>query len=316
MYISPRRLKSGSRVAIVAPSSPFKSDELLESIDVIREMGLEPVLGPNVKMLRSDGIHAASAIDRADELMWAFSDPTIGCVIAATGGNGAAETLPYLRYDTIAKSRKPFVGMSDCTALHCGIQSKSGLITFNGQSPNIRIDEGTKVNEEDTLSFKLMFEMLMSDQTWGVRSWDINTFVPRTVSPGRASGFVVGGNCDTFVHLLGTPYLPNCDGAILFIEDTGKDGGVLSRQFIHLRLAGILDNVAGVVIGQFFDVPKRLEERTPTIEDVVQEYFSDGPPCVYGFTFSHGNLTSTIPIGAKCDIDADAGVVSFDFRMA
>jgi len=315
-YISPRRLKAGSRVAVIAPSSPFKSDELSEGLDIMKEMGLEPVLGPNVKVLRSKGIHAASVIDRADELMWAFTDPKIAAVISATGGMGAGSVLPFLKFDLIAKSRKPFVGMSDITALQTGIQAQSKLITFNGQSPNIRLEEGAKINKADAESFRLMFEMLMSDQDWGERPWEINPFVPRTVSPGKASGHVVGGNCDTFVHLLGTPFMPDCEGAILFLEDVHKDGEVLARQFIHLQLAGILDQVAGIVLGEFFDVPKKLEERVPSVDDVLQEYFRDGPPCVYGYSFSHGAWTSTIPIGAQCDMHADTGIVSFNFKMA
>jgi muramoyltetrapeptide carboxypeptidase len=132
------------------------------------------------------------------------------------------------------------------------------------------------------------------------------------VASGEAEGHVVGGNLDTFVHLIGTPYLPDVDGAILFIEDVHKTGLVLDREMLHLRLAGILDRISGVVIGEFAEVPNTDDVRTPAPEDVVIEYFANGVPCVYGYSFSHGDYTSPIPIGAMCRINADTGIVSFD----
>lgn len=318
MYLAPRMLRPGDKVAIVAPASPFKTDELIESLDVIRECCLEPVLGPNVCQLRTGGIHAASLEDRVEELMWAYSDPEIKGIIVATGGNGSAGVLPYLDYELIARSRKVLLGMSDITALNNGILARSGLITVNGQSPNIRLDEGRAIREADTESFRRTLDLLMDSREWGERPFDINQYLPRTLSSGQACGTVIGGNCDTFVHLLGTPFVPNMAGTILFIEDVHKDGALLARQFLHLRLAGVLDQVAGIVIGEFAEIPKAALDKhhpSPTIEDVLEEYFCDGPPCVYGYSFSHGPLTIPIPIGAQCVMDADTGLVSFRFAM-
>lgn len=311
-------LLPGDRVAIVAPASPFKSDELVEGLDIIREAGLVPVLGPNVSGLRAKNVHAASVEDRVDELNWAFNDPSTKGVIVATGGNGSAGVLPYLDYEAIARSRKVLVGMSDITSLNNGILARTGLISINGQSPNIRLNKGRKVYEEDVASMRRTLQFLMSSQPWCDRPFDDNLYLPRTISPGQAQGTIIGGNCDTFVHLLGTPFAPNMAGCILFIEDVHKDGAILSRQFLHLKLAGVLDCVAGIVIGEFWDVPKNADSDhpSPAIEDVLEEYFADGPPCVYGYSFSHGPVTIPVPIGAQCSMDADTGQVSFQFAMA
>lgn len=304
-------------MAIVAPASPFKTDELIESLDIIKEVGLVPVLGPNVKQLRTFNVHAASVEDRVDELMWAFDDDSISGIIVATGGNGSGAILPYLDYELIAAAAKPLLGMSDITALNNGILARSDLITFNGQSPNIRLNEGRKIHDSDSESFRITLQLLMSGEAWDERPFAMNQYIPRVVSPGRARGRVVGGNCDTFVHLLGTEYFPDVKGGILFIEDVHKDGSALSRQFLHLKLAGVLDKVAGVVIGEFVDFMKSLDRDhpSPAVEDVIQEYFSDGPPCVYGYSFSHGPMTIPIPIGSDCVMDADTGMVSFNFAM-
>lgn len=318
MYLAPRMLRPGDKVAIVAPASPFKTDELIESLDVLRECCLEPVLGPNVAHLKPVNVHAAPLEDRVDELMWAFSDPEIKGVIVATGGNGSAGVLPYLDYEVIARSRKVLLGMSDITALHNGILARAGLIGISGQSPNIRLDRGRAIREADTESFRRTLDLLMDSREWGERPFEVNQYLPRTLSSGQACGTIIGGNCDTFAHLLGTPFAPNMAGTILFLEDTHKDGGLLSRQFLHLKLAGVFDQVAGIVIGEFAEVPKAGSDRdhpSPAIEDVLLEYFADGPPCVYGYSFSHGAMTLPVPIGAQCAMDADTGQVMFQFTM-
>lgn len=316
MILSPKRLRSGSRVAIVAPSGPPISDEVQAGIDIIRECGLEPVLGPCVKNLKSHASHAGSVKDRVDELNWAFSNPNVAGVIGAVGGEGAAAVLPYLDYSAIRRSRKVFVGMSDLTSINTAILKCAGLVSINGQTPSIRLDKGDKIMDRDTESFRVTLELLKSDQPWGSRPFHFNPHFPRTVSPGKASGTAVGGNLDTYVHLVGTDYMPDPEGQILFVEDVHKGGEQISRELLHLRLAGFLGRYSGSVIGEFIEVPEDISPKVPPIEDVLIEYFGSGPPCSYGYSFSHGPLTSPIPIGAECHLDADTGEVEFDFCMS
>lgn len=316
MLISPKRLRSGSKVAIVAPSGPIITDEVYAGIDIIRECGLVPVLGPCVKNLKTTAAHAASVKDRVEELNWAFSNPNISAVIGAVGGEGCAATLPYLDYNTIKNSRKPFLGMSDLTAINTAILVKSELISFNCQTPSIRLDKGSKITEKDSESFRLTLELLKSDQPWGQKPFHFNPHFPRTVSPGKTSGIVVGGNLDTFVHLVGTQYFTSPENKILFIEDIHKGPEQISRELLHLRLAGFLSRVSGIVIGEFEDVPKKTDPKVPSIEDVILEYCAHGPPCTYGYSFSHGPFTSPLPIGANCFVDADSGEVTFNFKMS
>jgi len=316
MMLSPKRLRPRDKVTLIAPASPIMADEVQCGIDILREYGLEPVLGSCVKNLRASGDHAAPLAERVEEFNSAFSDPTTRAVIASVGGVGSAAMLPYLDFAKVRASQKVFLGMSDITALCAGIQSQAGLITILGQSPSIRLDKGKKIQEADTESFRKTIELLMSDETWGTKSFDdINPFFPRTVSPGFASGHVIGGNCDTFTHMLGTKYFTDFDGAILFIEDINKGGDTLMRCFVHMQLAGMMDRVAGIVIGEFADEPKKTAPKVPTIEEAVIEHFSNGVPCSFGYSFSHGPLTSPIPIGSKCFLDADTGEVFFDFKL-
>lgn len=314
-YIAPKRLKSGDRVAIVAPASPFQTDELIAGLDIIKAAGLEPVLGANVRHLKSSDIHAAPLMDRVEELMWAFTDPDISGIITALGGLGSGGLLPYLDFNAIRESRRVLLGLSDITALNCGILAGAGLISINGQYPAIRLDEGLKLREADSESLKFTLEMMMSAKEWDQRPFDVNEYMPRTISSGKAAGHAVGCNLETLNTLLGTPFFPDIDGAILFLEDVHKDGENISRSLLQLQLAGVLDKVAGIVIGEFVDVPTKDEGKVPAIEDVLVEYLGTGVPCSYGYSFSHGANTIPIPVGAHCELDADTGEVSFQFTM-
>lgn len=315
MNVIPKKLKRGSRVALVAPSSPFDPREVMEGMDIMKEEGLVPVLGPCVKNVYSNNIHAAPIKERVIELNWAFADQSIDGVIAVTGGCGSAALLPYLDYNVIRKSRKPFLGMSDITSINTGILAKSGLISFVGQSPSIRVDKGNHIRNADTKSFRLTLNLLMSSEPWGIKPFSLSEQFPRTVCPGKSNGIAVGGNLETFSNLIGTQFLPELSNSILFIEDVGKSGISLVRSFLHLKLAGVISHANAIVLGEFCEIPKKEDDRTPSIENAIEEYFRFGPPCTYGYPFSHGPITGPIPIGAHCDVDATEGVVNFNFTM-
>lgn len=318
MYLSPKRLRAGSKVAIVAPASTFSTEDLGAGVDLLREMGLEPVMGPCVKNLKTSIFNSASVSARVEELNWAFSSPSISAVFCVRGGVGSAALLPYLDYDVIKRSRKPFVGKSDITSLSMAILEKSNLVTFNGRAASCRSDKGSIIFDSDCESVRLTLQLLMSDKPWNSAPFSINSHFPRTVSPGRARGYAIGGNCDTFVHLLGTDYFPTTTPAILFLEDNSISSVELSRMLIHMRLAGVLDRVEGVVIGEFMNLPKKngMGDDAATLEEVIIDHFGQGQPCAMGYSFSHGTYTSPIPMGAMCTLDADSGTVNFDFQMA
>ena len=307
-YVAPRRIRYGSKVAIVAPASAVKQEQLVEGLDVIRQCGLKPVLGPCARNVYSE----ASVQEKVDELHWAFSDPEISAVICALGGVGSAAVLPHLDYGLIRRSRKAFLGRSDITSLNCGLLSGAGLITINGQTPSIHIDEGQRALQLQSQSLMRTLTLMLSNDNWQSFPFVEQPNIVRTISSGTSYGHAIGCNIDTFTHLIGTNHLPTTKGAILFMEDIHKSDKFLERVFLQLKLSGILGSLAGVVIGEFSDLKNCHGE---DIDRLIQEYFSDGPPCIYGLPFSHGSIVAPIPIGATCYLDADSQDVSFDFRM-
>lgn len=316
MIVAPRRLNRGDKVAIIAPSSPFKSNELADGLDTITSHGLIPVLGPNVSNLNVFNIHAAPLSDRIKEFNWAFSDPDIKAVICATGGYGCAEILPHINYALVRKSRKIFIGMSDSTALNNALLMNSGLVNLNAQTPAISLDKGNKVYTSEIESLSHTLKLCMSNLPWGDRPFKINDHLPRTISPGNVVGTAIGGNLDTFCCLLGTQYLPEVGSPILFIEDVHKGSIAVARHLLHLKLAGIFDTLAGIVVGEFAEMPENKDERSPSMEDILLYYLGDlDIPVLYGYSFSHGAHTCPIPIGATTNLDATNRSLSFDFTL-
>jgi muramoyltetrapeptide carboxypeptidase len=139
----------------------------------------------------------------------------------------------------------------------------------------------------------------------------------RAIAPGRVTAPIVGGNLFTLVHLIGTPWEPVFDGAILFLEEVDEPPYLIDINLLHLRLAGTLDAVAGVVVGEMFNCDWREERpetpRTRSLEDVLENHLSPlGVPVLYKFPLGHGKHLATIPLGVQAKLDTDARTLTID----
>jgi muramoyltetrapeptide carboxypeptidase len=314
-YLTPRKISAGDTLYLVAPAGPIDTREVKIGIDVLKELGFKCKLGKCVKTLETYDNYSAPLKDRVKEMNDAFEDYDSTAVITLLGGFGSAELLPFLNYDVIRMSRKALLGISDITSLNCGILKKAGLISINGQYPSVRIDN-KKNQAGDIKSLEFTLKLMMDPNQWGTRPFEINEYIPRTLFPGKATGPAIGVNFDTMVSLVGTPFFPNVDGAILFVEDVHKAGPQIMRKLVHFKLAGILDKINGIVFGEFAEEPKQQQPKDPSIENVIVEYFKNkNIPCCMGYSFSHGIYTIPIPVGAQTTMDASTGEISFDFKM-
>lgn len=309
-YVRPRVLTRGDRIAIVSPSSSVDSKEVYAGIQILKKKGLVPVLGPNLTQIQSDGLYSAPLKERVKEMLWAFADDSIDAILVADGGFGSAQLLPYLDYEGIRQSRKLFMGYSDATALNMALLARSGLCNFNGPMAAVRIEEEEKKGK-DIRALSDALDLLMDGEIWGSRPFCRMSRIPRCVYPGKVRGRAFGGNLDTFVRLLGTPYFPDCRGGILFLEDIRCGGYLLAQSLTQLKLAGVLEDIEGIVFGEFKKTPRVEDRGDPSVEEVVVEFFKRGPPCVYGFNFSHGDDIAVIPMGIPTLLDATNARVFF-----
>lgn len=308
LTIKPPRLRSGDTVGLVCPAAPAYSRETVQiTIESLATMGLKTKLSAH--FYDRYGYLGGKDADRAADVNAMFADPDVQLVMAMHGGWGCARILPLLDYDLIRKNPKILIGYSDITALLLGIYAKTGLVTMHGP-------EGAATwNSFTSERFR---RLLMEGEalTYENPTDKGNTLAQTddrivTIRPGTARGQLGGGNLTVLSHLIGSPYLPDWRGKILFIEDVHEAIYSVDRMLTHLKLAGILGQVAGVVFGKCTKChPSSDSFGSLTLEDVLTEHL--GPlnvPVFAGSMIGHIANKFTVPIGINAEIDAGKGTI-------
>lgn len=298
----PRRLRTGDRVAVVAPSGPIPEDRLAAGLAILRGWGLEPVVAPHV-LAAHPGLDYLAGTDegRARDLQEAWCDPTVAAVLCARGGYGAQRMVDLLDWAAIrAAGPKVFVGYSDVTALHEAFALRTGLATLHGPMVAAMTFLKDPATQEHLRATLLEPESVRTVTSLGTA---------RTLVPGRARGVTFGGCVSLLAAGLGTPDArPTGRGGLLLLEDVGEEPYRLDRILTQLLRAGTLDGVTGVLLGSW-------EECGPY--DELHALFADrlaglGVPVVEEFGFGHCASTLTLPLGAGAVLDADAGTLTLD----
>lgn len=276
-----RPISPGDLIAIVAPSGPFPADRYGRGLGVLLDRGYR------VLELLPEKPHrylAGGDAERAHGVEAAFRDPEVRAVFAARGGYGAMRLLDRLDLQAMAASRKPLVGFSDVTALHLALQ-RHGATSIHG--PVV-----TRLAEEPPEAIARLFDLLEGRSPPAISG--------RTVVPGSARGPLVGGNLSVLTRLVGTPWLPSLEGAILLLEDVAEQPYRLDRMWTHLRLAGLLDRIGGVALGDFTDCDQPGLAGAALMEELAAAL---GKPTIAGLPIGHGPRHLAVPLGATAILE-------------
>lgn len=301
MRIKPRALRSGDRIAIVAPGSAAPEEKLVKGADSLQGLGFEPVFGKTCFLKR--GFMAGPDEARLADLHWAFSDPSIQGIMCLRGGNGSGRLLPFLDMDLVAANPKPFVGYSDITVFHTVFGQRGNFVTFHGPMATVEFSsKGAKAFTRDSF-----LEAMTSTEPLGVLGEAATGLV--SLSGGRAEGEIVGGNLALICSTMGTPYELDTKGKVLFIEDTNEQPYSVDRMLTHLRNAGKLESAAALVLGDFLnaDPVSPGPEDSLTLDEVFSDHLAGlGIPVLRGLRCGHGKLNLTLPLGIRVEADAEA----------
>jgi muramoyltetrapeptide carboxypeptidase len=303
--IRPRRLTAGDTVGIVAPASAtFNTLDLQIARESLEALGLKVQVGGHV--LDRHGYLAGQDQDRAADINRFFKDPGIRAVLPLRGGWGASRVLPSLDYEAIRRNPKIVLGYSDITALHMAIAAKTGLITFHGPNGMGRWDEFS-VNWVRRVLFDAEAVTLENLHEKGDFLVQTENRV-QTITPGTARGRILGGNLTVLTALMGSPYVPDFDGAILFVEDVGEDIYRIDRMLTTLKLAGILERIRGFVWGTCSECEPGSGFGSLTFEEVFADHIKPLKiPAWQGAMIGHRTPQFTIAEGAEVEVDASAG---------
>lgn len=306
--VKPPRLKAGDTVGLILPSfvqwDPVSIDILLDSLQAL---GLKGKLGKHVFDRR--GYFAGRDEDRAADLNAMFADPEVSAVHCIRGGWGAARLLPLLDWDAIARHPKVFIGYSDITALLLSLHARTGLVTFHGPVGS---------SSWNAFNVDWMKRVLWGGEavTFANRKEADDTLVPvrnrtRTIAAGKARGRLLGGNLTVLTAIVGSGYLPDFAGSILFLEDVEEAPYSVDRMLTQLKLAGILDRVKGVAWGTCEKCDPGQGFGSLTIPDVLDDHLKPlGVPVFSGAMIGHIDRQFTLPLGVEAEIDAGAGTIT------
>jgi muramoyltetrapeptide carboxypeptidase len=308
MKILPKKLQVGDKVALVAPAGAIYETEAVDiAVESLEALGLRVCKGKH--LTAHYGYLAGTDAQRLEDLHTAFADTNVKAVIAMRGGWGCARLLPDLDYELIRQNPKILAGFSDLTALLVAVYAKTGLVTFH--SPM-----GTSVWNDFTVShFK---NVLFEGKTYTIKNPttkgdNLTQTADRisTLREGKAAGQLVGGNLAVLSAIIGSGYLPDWKGKILFLEEINEEIYKIDRMLCQLQLAGILKDLQGIVLGKFTNCGHGSRFASLTLEQVFQHYFLPlRIPVFSGLLFGHINNKITLPVGMEVQIDADEGSIT------
>jgi len=299
--IKPPALKPGDTIGIVAPASPLISSSYLkQGIKRLQGWGFRVALGRSLRAFTSkeDSQYlAGSDEERKKELETMFASPEVKALICLRGGYGSLRLLPRLNYELLQANPKIFVGYSDITALHIALIQRARLVTFHG--PMIYPELGGELSPFTVSS-------LLTVLTGPPPSYTLYPLpgAPAfSITPGRASGRLIGGNLSLLASTLGTPFEIKTEGCILFWEEVDEPLYRLDRLLTQLLLSGKLQAAAGIAVGECVGCGN-LKEFRELLEDVLHPL---GIPSFYGFPCGHGPHLATLPLGVRVTLDASEG---------
>jgi muramoyltetrapeptide carboxypeptidase len=297
--LKPPAIVKGDTIGVVSPSYAPKVGWLQRGVRALERAGFQVLLDPEVTT--ATRFTRAEDKRRADSLMTMWANPNVKAIIASTGGYGAVRLLPHLDPDLFRNNPKSLVGYSDITALHLWLMRRANLRCFHGPT----VDDLTPSSRDPTMS------SLVTALTTPCPPKPIGRELSRGVVPGRAVGRIVGGNFSLVQQTIGTSYQIDMEGAILFIEETRDPMSVVDERLVHLRAAGLLDRVVGIVFGQL-SLDRSEEDE---FENFLLDLISDlQVPVLMDFPAGHENPNLTIPFGTEVELLVEDQKGSITYR--
>ncbi len=318
----PSKLKKGDEVRIIAPSRSMvilKEDCIKLATERLEELGLKVTFGKYVMEADSDYI-CTSAEHRVEDLNEAFRDKNVKAILTVIGGFNSNQLLDHIDYEAIKENPKIFCGFSDITALSNSIYAKTGLVTYSGPHYS---SFGMLKGFDYTLEYfkKMFFEEeefeICSSKEWSDDLWFLDQenreFFENEgmyiINEGIAEGDIAGGNLCTLNLLQGTPYMPNIEDKILFLEDDEMAGKIFLMEFDR-NLQSLMHTpgfkkVKGIVLGRAQKSVEMTKEKwfkliknKPELKDI---------PVIAGVDFGHSTPIITFPIGGHAKLEAKDG---------
>ncbi len=324
VVVKPPALRPGDMVGVVAPSwcGPALFPHRLErGVALLEHLGYRVVLGEHVYG-RHDYV-SGTPEERVADLHRFFADPDVRAIIAAIGGDHSCHLLPLLDFELIRRNPTILIGYSDVTVLNVAIYGRTGLTTFNG--PTLMTDLA-EFPEPFSYTLDSMLRVLGESRPYGqvhpAREWTeerlswsgkLDLTRARVRSPSRgwtwlkeglARGPLVGGCAESLQHLRGTPFWPDLEGAILFLETSEHARGPawvdgLLQDYDNM---GVLGKISGLLVGRPVGFTETQKQALHAV--LLERTRHYAFPIIADADFGHTAPQFTLPLGCHAEIDA------------
>lgn len=292
--IKPAALKRGAKIGVVAPAGCVDCESLSVGVEAIRSEGFEVELAPGI--LDRKGYLAGEDEQRARDLEAFFCRSDLDAIFCARGGFGSVQLLSHLN-PALAAHPKIFAGYSDLTILLNWLLQRCGMVTFHAPMVAMDFARGLSPRSKD------FFWRTLTGERAG---WKIE--LGESIRAGNAEAEMLGGCLSVLVTTLGTPYEFDATGKLLFLEDVGEKPYRVERMLTHLKMAGKLENLAGLVFGDFTECDG---DGPRGIRQVIAELFHKARfPVVMGMPAGHGQENLTLPFGVRMALDGTVGTLA------
>ncbi len=305
-WIKPNGLKRGDTIALVAPAGPADRTLVLAYKKQMEDIGFRVQF--DERMLDRKQEYLAGTDDqRVEELNQAIRNPQVRGIFPVRGGFGLTRILDRVDFEALRRDPKVVTGYSDITAFHLANARLSRVISFHSPMPMSNL---ARADLPEYAFANRSFERMLLVSKFPKSMIGEAIEVPqghqvKTLHGGKSQGRLLGGNLTLVCSTLGTRYAIEPKGAILFLEDVHEEAYRVDRMLSQLRLAGVLDSVAGIVMGRFTYKSPADELK---ITSVVDEYMKRVRcPVITDFPVGHVPENATLPFGANVEVDADSG---------
>jgi muramoyltetrapeptide carboxypeptidase len=283
--IQPPQLAPGNTIGILCPAGAIPLEKVTICAQVLESWGYQVRIGKTVGT--QFGHFAASDLDRQNELQSMMDDPEIHAILCARGGYGLSRIVSELNFTKIKAHPKWVIGFSDITILHAALQ-KHGIQSIHGPM-------AAGFGKGDAgLPYIMALKQMLEGAALPVEA----KAHPANLL-GHSKGILVGGNLCLMTHLIGGENQLDTKGKILCFEDVGEYHYNVDRMLIQCKNAGLLDGLAGLVVGGFTDMKDDATAFGETIIEMILRITKGANyPICFDFPISHDLNNMPVQLGA------------------
>ena len=278
-------LKPGDTIALISTARKVSKEELNFAVNLLEDWGLIVSFGKN--LFQEEHQFAGSVEQRAQDLQEALNDENIKAILFVRGGYGSVQVVDHIDWSRFKKNPKWLIGFSDITVFHSHIHQNFGIPTLHAAMP-ITFAKNSKS------SLNNLKKMLFGEgASYQIEAHPFNR-------KGKVEAEIVGGNLSILYSLLGSESQMNTDGKTLFIEDLDEYLYHIDRMMQSLKRAGMLKNLAGLVVGGMSDMNDNTIPFGKTAKEIIRDLVSEyNYPVAFGFPAGHIDDNNPLAFGEK-----------------